>query len=146
MPSFKFLVYDQVAPEEFGVDLTIEVPVLLTRNAEKDHVVNDQMTNHYETVKAIYIDSWKQKGLNLNPSDTAIKIDFVSSTTKWKNCDYFSHWYDQWLMARYRLVRTRNGRKFYEVECLEKEYDVADGMWEFYEGRIGNGGGDYIEE
>ena len=53
---------------------------------------------------------------------------------------------DEWVEGRYRLLRMRSGRKFYQVECLEQDYYVMDGIWDYQtSGRIENGSGDYIE-
>ena len=126
--------------------VSITVDSALTRNAEKDHIVNDQMINHYEKIKSIYIDDWASIGTILDPNDTSIKLDFISSNTKWVTADYYAHEHNEWIDGRYRLIRMRSGRKFYEVECLEEGYGVMDGIWDYTErGRIENGSGDYIE-
>ena len=145
MAKFKFYIYDPADIDYIGMEVSITVDAALTRNAEKDHIVNDQMTNHYETVKAIYIDDWASIGTTLDPMDTSVKLDFISSTSKWIDADYYAHEYDEFVDGRYRLIRMRSGRKFYEVECLEKDYHVMEGIWDYQErGRIDNGSGDYI--
>lgn len=146
MAKFKFYVYDPANISDIGVELNIRVDAALTRNAEKDHIVNEQMLKNYEKVKSLYIDYFKKIGILLDPNDVSVKLDFISSNTKWITGDYYAHEYDEFINGKYRLLRMRSGRKFYEVECLDKEYDVVDGIWDYTErGRIDNGSGDYIE-
>ena len=146
MPKFNFLIYEPADPTSFGIEAQIETKQKLTRNSEKDFVLTDAFNESYDKLKQIYLDAYKDNGLDIDPKFLAVALDFISSTTKWEDCSYYAHEVYEWVEGRYRTVRMRSGRKFYEVQCLDPDLYVCDGYWDYTEvGRINNGNGDYIE-
>ena len=146
MPKLNFLIYDPSSESDFGVDAQIETKQKLTRNSEKDFVLADAYKERYDELKEIYVNNELIYRKDFDPKFLGIALDFISSSTKWEAVGYYAHEYDEWVEGRYRLLRMRSGRKFYQVECLEQDYYVMDGIWDYQtSGRIENGSGDYIE-
>lgn len=71
---------------------------------------------------------------------------------KWVYGEYKAHEYDeerQYVSGKARLLiyydETGIIHQTIEVKCLEKDYVVLDGEWEYSTGMLGNGFGDYFE-
>lgn len=77
-----------------------------------------------------------------------IDITLVAKKTKFYHGEYYAHEYGEYLPGKVRRIEYTNGRVEYEVQCLDKAYNVMDGIWEEedrYNDRYTNGCGDYFE-
>ena len=64
---------------------------------------------------------------------------------KWIQGEYFTHEYDVYVLGRGRKLSYSNGYTEYQIECLNKSIEVADGIWdEAGCTRVYNGCGDYF--
>jgi hypothetical protein len=93
---------------------------------EKDLIPNDQMFS----------------GLKV----TSFELVSVSNG-KWINGEYYAHEYDEYCEGRGRKVKYSNGYEEYEIQCLDSDKSVLDGMWDkddIGSSRIGNGCGDHF--
>lgn len=141
MAKFIFYLYEPEWRDSIGLEMEAKLEVKVTRNAERDKIVEALMEKQYDALKATYVENEKKYRLKVDPDEIAIKIDFISSTTKWKDVEYYAHEFNDYFEAKARLVRMRSGRKFYEVSCSE---DVMDGYWSYDGGTVENGSGDYL--
>jgi len=144
---FKFVFFVYEPDKDFGIgdEMFVELKTKLTRNAEKDILVRELLNSPEQTVRKKYIENIKTYDNVFDDSNLIISIDFISSSKAWKSTLYHVHKYDELVPAKFRLIRMRSGRKFYEVKCLDAEKSVLDGYWDYIEnGRIENGCGDYI--
>lgn len=83
---------------------------------------------------------------SFNKKMTFKRIQWVTSYNKqWVDGIYDAHEYGKEVRGRARIIQYSNGFKEVEVQCLDKELIVLDGIWEHTDGtKFGNGCGDYF--
>lgn len=76
-------------------------------------------------------------------------VDFTvlpKPAARWVSGEYYAHEYDEYVEGRARIVKWTKDYHELEVECLDKEKCVADGVWEYdpQGSRQDNGCGDWF--
>lgn len=116
-----------------------------------EFTVNKKFTNK------LFLELFKKENRNTKPitdeytKDLHFKVEYkdlewVTKTKgKWIKGEYEAHEYGEYVEGRARLIKYSNGFKEVEVECLDPNKRVLDGMWEYDgTGTLGNGCGDYF--
>jgi hypothetical protein len=89
----------------------------------KKYISEDDLKNIYES-KRVEV-GIKEKTTKLS------KIELVLRTaTPWYNGTYYAHEYNRYAKGRIRKLTYSNGFKEYQVQCLDFNLIVLDGIWE----------------
>lgn len=83
--------------------------------------------------------------IGVDPKVRKIEPTYVKKKSKYYYGEYYAHEYGEYTDGRVRRIEYNNGHVEYEIECLDKEKNVLDGVWdERINDRYMSGTGDYF--